>query len=425
MHLPARTQFTFAAVATALGTVLVVGFGWRALAEVNSAAELMEQQIRRIGRIERVEEEVHEFAARNAGANRSSLDRHLEELLAAPAEKGEVLLLTQLQNRVAEARVHDTAESWAQAAEVLSQMGKLAVADAARVAELTSGPAKSSARNIVRLGITVVLVGGALTLLAFGRHRRERREAEARLRRSDRLAALGMMAASVAHELNNPLATISGCASAVRDRLRRRGEELQPDEIEYLDMIVDESRRCSGITRSLRDLARESPPATTPSDLAALARDVIALAELAREGPRVTFELTGDPSLEVVCDPDKIKQLLLNLVVNARDACSDGGRVRVSVGRGAAESARLVVEDDGRGMTKDELGRLFEPFHTGKTRGLGLGLFLCERIATLHGGTILASSEGGGRGARFEVTLPLHPPLRSAAQRAAAVAAPA
>jgi signal transduction histidine kinase len=81
----------------------------------------------------------------------------------------------------------------------------------------------------------------------------------------------------------------------------------------------------------------------------------------------------------------------------------------------AGEAARLVVEDDGRGISRDDLARVFEPFRTGKTRGLGLGLFVCERVASLHRGTIRAESDGPGRGARFTVTLPLNPPAPAAA----------
>jgi signal transduction histidine kinase len=126
-----------------------------------------------------------------------------------------------------------------------------------------------------------------------------------------------------------------------------------------------------------------------------------------RTETRVPVEVVGDPVCEIVCDPDKVKQLLLNLLVNARDACDDGGRVRVHVGLADERNARITVEDDGRGIARAEIGRIFEPFHTSKTRGLGLGLFLCERIAALHGGTIRAESDGPGRGSRFVVTLPV------------------
>ena len=411
MHLTARTRFYLAALATAVGILALVGFAWRALAIVHREAERMELQLTRLGCIERLEGEMHELAARSVGARIDTLDRHLAELLAKDASPGEEPLLAELQSRILAAKVEDTSQRWSQAAEALSEISKMAVDAASRTAEDTSKPARRSANDLLKLGATVAIVCSMLSLLAFGRMRRERREAELHLRRSDRLAALGALAAGVAHELNNPLATISGCAAAVQDRLVRGGG-AHADEIEYLGMIVDETRRCSGIVRSLRDLARDTPPAMTPSDLAALARDVVALAQMSREGPQVAFEVGGETSLEIVCDPDKIKQLLLNLIVNARDACADGGTVCVVVERDGEDAARLVVSDDGRGIARGELPHIFEPFHTDKTRGLGLGLFICERVVALHGGRIVAASDGAGRGSRFTVSLPLAPPQR-------------
>lgn len=307
------------------------------------------------------------------------------------------------------AKTDGSSQTWAVAAESLSDIGRHAVEIATKSAALTTEPAASGARDILKLGAMVACVCGVLAAFALVRHLRERREAEAQLRRSDRLAALGTMAASVAHEINNPLATISGCASAVRDRLGASSAS-HTDEIEYLGMILDETKRCTGIVRSLRDLARDTPPAMAPFDLAALAREVVALVQMSRDGPRIEWQVSGEPSLEAVCDPDKVKQLLLNLLVNARDASPDGGSVRIVVRRDGESAAELVVEDQGRGIAPDDLPRVFEPFHTGKTRGLGLGLFVCERIASLHGGSIVAASDGPGRGARFTVTIPLQPP---------------
>src|SRR5205814_6472137 len=100
------------------------------------------------------------------------------------------------------------------------------------------------------------------------------------------------------------------------------------------------------------------------------------------------------------------KQLLFNLLINARDASEPAGRVFVSVERAGEGAARLVVADEGRGIERRDLVKIFEPFHTDKTQGLGIGLFLCERIAEQHGGTIRAESEGKGRGARFVVEFP-------------------
>jgi signal transduction histidine kinase len=243
----------------------------------------------------------------------------------------------------------------------------------------------------------------------FLRWRREQREAQKHLRRSDRLAALGTIAASVAHEINNPLATIAGCATAVRDRLRRQPDACV-DSLEYLDMIADETRRCTGIVRNLRDLAREGPPAMTSADLAELARSVVSLVAMDNRGKRVRFTVEGDEHLEAMCDPDKLKQLLLNLLLNARDASEEGGAVTVRVEQAGEGTARFVVSDEGRGIDPRDLPRVFEPFHTDKAQGLGIGLFLCERIAASHGGTIRAESAGRGKGARFVVEFPTRTP---------------
>jgi signal transduction histidine kinase len=268
----------------------------------------------------------------------------------------------------------------------------------------TEERAGDRARRLLVIGGIVVAVFGGASAVVYVRMRREKRGALEHLRRSDRLAALGTVAASVAHEINNPLATISGCATAVRDRLRR--EPLDVDSVEYLDMIVDESRRCSGIVKSLRDLAREGPPAVAPADLAQIARDVVHLVGLDRKAKPVAFSVEGEPALEAVCDTDKLKQLLLNLLLNARDASQPDGPVVVRVEDAGEGLARLVVADEGRGIERRDLQKVFEPFHTDKTQGLGIGLFLCERIAEQHGGTIRAESGGPGKGARFVVEFP-------------------
>jgi signal transduction histidine kinase len=413
MRFNARTRFAVTALAAAAGIALVVGYGWRALEVASDDAKTVKAHLVRMGRIERLEEEMHELAAGSPDAKAGSVSRLLADIREHPMSAQDSEALDRLAGLVEQACRDGSSRSWSLAAEALSDVGKRAVEDAVQSLAETSEPVEQSARQILKLGATVALVCGVLAAFALMRLRRERREAELILRRNDRLAVLGTMAASVAHEINNPLATISGCATAVRDRLQR-SPAGHGDEIEYLGMIVDETRRCTGIVGSLRDLARDTPPAMAPYDLPRLVREVVALAEMSRSEPSVSFEVAGDPSLEVVCDPDKVKQLVLNLLVNARDACSDGGRVRVLVQR-AGEAARLVVEDDGRGISRDDLARVFEPFRTGKTRGLGLGLFVCERVASLHRGTIRAESDGPGRGARFTVTLPLNPPAPAAA----------
>lgn len=405
----ARTLFQIAAVATVVGVAAVAGYGWNALADASAAASRMSEQLMRLASIERAEEQLHALAATSPGADAEALVREIARVRSLSGGVEEAATFELLDARIAVARSTGSAEDWSRAAEVVSRLEKRAISLA--TGSLRGGELRTSARDILRLGAAVVLLFGASTAVAFARLRRERREAEAVLRRSDRLAALGTMAASVAHELNNPLATISGCATAVRDRLRR-APEGHADSLEYLGMIVDETRRCGGIVRSLGDLARDGPPAMAPSDVAALAREVVGLVGMAHERRGVEVTVSGEPSVEIVCDPDKIKQVLLNLFVNAQDACGGRGRVTIGVTRTAADGARIVVEDDGQGIAPADLPRIFEPFHTGKARGLGLGLFVCERVTSLHGGTIAAESRGPGRGAKFTVTLPARPPDR-------------
>lgn len=405
MILATRWGFMAAGTATVLGVAAVVVFGWNALVRVSRDAERMASHLASVQKIERLEAEMHQLGSGSPEGRIDALDRQLDLVRHDPIIARDGILLALLDDRVAVATADRTPQAWARAAEVVSELEKGAIGRAISAQEVASEPVLESAQRLLGLGGAVIGVFAVLSALAFVRLRRERRWAQERLRRSDRLAALGTLAASVAHEINNPLATISGCADAVRDRLRR-SPAGHDDSLEYLEMIRDETRRCRDIVRGLRDLARDTPPAMAPADLSALARDVVHLVEVQQSGKRVTFEVAGEAACEIVCDPDKVKQLLLNLLVNARDACADGGRVRLEVALEEGRRTRIVVEDDGQGISREELERIFEPFHTSKTRGLGLGLFLCERIATLHGGTIRAESGGPGRGARFVVHLP-------------------
>lgn len=400
-----RWRFLAAGIATVVGIAAVAVHGWQTLDDVSRDAEEMAVHLESLRRIERLEAELHELGAGPSSLGIRGLERAYAAVRDDPRIGTQWALVLTLEQRIADARMDRTPQSWARAAEVVSELEKVAISSAIDVHGDSSRPLRRTATDLLQIGAVAIVLFGVLAVLAFLRLRRERRETHARLRKSDRLAALGTMAASVAHEINNPLATIAGCADAVRDRLRRAPQEHE-DSLEYLGMIRDETRRCRDIVRGLRDLARDTPPAMAPADLAGLVREVVRLVSIQQGETAVTFETAGASQCEIVCDPDKVKQLLLNLLVNARDACAAGGKVRVSVNRTSAGRAEIVVEDDGRGIAREELDRVFEPFHTSKTRGLGLGLFLCERIASLHNGTIRAESDGPGRGARFVVTLP-------------------
>ncbi len=408
-----RLQLILTMFVTLVGIVGVVTLGWRALDSSSHAAARAEKHLERILSIEDIEERVHVLQESQDAPERAAAARDigaaLKTLRAAGWNDAEDLaLLDEIQQMsVAASRGDASRQALNSAGRALPQLAR-SVLGTSR-SDLT-GPSRlrtqSAATRLAKYGGILVVVFGALSTVLFLRLRRERGAAERELREKDRLAALGTIAASVAHELNNPLATVAGCASSVRGRAEGFTGADREHVIEYLDLIQDEVRRCSKIVGGLRDLAREQSLAVTSVVASELVEDVVKLVELDRSDKQIAITSDVDPDVAVVCDSDKIKQLLLNLLVNARDACDADGNIRVSVQRDGSAHLRLHVEDDGRGMSARDLSRVFEPFHSSKVRGLGIGLFICRRIVSLHNGTIRAFSAGTGRGARFEVRLP-------------------
>lgn len=258
------------------------------------------------------------------------------------------------------------------------------------------------------------------------RHSREGLEAEVRkrteelrrreedLERERRLAAVGRLAAGVAHEVSNPLTVIAGAAEGLRDRAsdeELRKVEAFADFPDYLETIESEAYRLKKVIRRLLDFARRK--ATKPFhdlDLAEVVGDAVSLAQLdprskehpiAFAAPKRTFEVRGDA--------DALKEAALNLLFNALDAVAEGGQVAAAVGRDPeTERVFLEVADTGVGIEPQDRDRLFEPFFTTKQEGEGTGLGLALVYGTVerHGGTITCRSEGAGRGATFRITLP-------------------
>lgn len=243
---------------------------------------------------------------------------------------------------------------------------------------------------------------------------RQVRERTKQAVRSEQLASVGFLAAGVAHEINNPLASISMCSESLEARLG----ELLPDDLEsagerevvhsYLRMIQEESFRCKGITERLLDFARMGDSERHSVDLRELVAGVIDM--VCRLGKYHDKHLTlqeGAPVIAYV-NPQEIKQIVLNLITNALDSVERSGRVTLNVDR-QVDHARIVVTDDGCGMTQEVIDHLFEPFFTRRLggQGTGLGLAITYRIVEEHQGTIEATSDGPGLGSQFTVHLPL------------------
>lgn len=226
--------------------------------------------------------------------------------------------------------------------------------------------------------------------------------------RTARLAELGTLAAGIAHEINNPLASIATCAEGLlRDQARGETTDLARLR-EYLSIIHREARRTRDITTRLLSFARQQPTSNGPVQLGAELRDVATLLEHQFRVAGVQLVLDCAPRLPTCLgNANELRQVAFNLLRNALDATPSGGVVQASVRR-RDQHLELTVLDAGPGLPEADLERIFEPFYTTKPpgQGTGLGLAIAHRIVTGHGGTIQAGNAPGG-GARFLVTLPI------------------
>jgi signal transduction histidine kinase len=253
------------------------------------------------------------------------------------------------------------------------------------------------------------------------------RERTKQVVRSEQLASVGFLAAGVAHEINNPLASIAMCSESLESRLAElltQGGDSYAAERDvvrsYLEMIQKEAFRCKQITEKLLDFSRMGDPERHHTDLRELVGGVIEMLRHLGKYQNKNVELIpGEPVIAEVC-PQELKQVVLNLITNGLDSVETGGTVTVSVNPQNGE-AQIVVEDNGCGMTDEVIQHLFEPFFTRRRggQGTGLGLSISYRIVEEHHGHIAAYSAGIGKGSRFNVTLPLRQPAARRRQQAA------
>lgn len=226
-----------------------------------------------------------------------------------------------------------------------------------------------------------------------------REDSVQRIRRSQQLATLGQLAASIGHELRNPLAVIESSVHL----LKRSATDERAQK--HLGRIGANVKSAGDIIGQLLELARDREPQRSPTDVAELVRDAVR-GTIVPDGVGISVAAPVDlPLLRV--DGVQLKMVLTNLLTNATQAVvshEGAGEVSVQVGLDARE-LWLVVEDDGPGLSAEALARAFEPLFTTRAKGIGLGLALCRRIAERHGGSIrVANREEGG--ARFELRLP-------------------
>lgn len=238
--------------------------------------------------------------------------------------------------------------------------------------------------------------------------------------RSEKLASVGFLAAGVAHEINNPLASIALCAEALESRIPRlleppnnSADHIDSEEISiarnYMKMIQEEAFRCKDITSKLLDFSRMGEESSrSRTDLKELVQGVMDMVSHLGKYRNKRMKFDCDEPIWATVNSQEIKQVILNLITNGLDSLDTGGTLTIEV-RATQEQAEILFLDDGCGMTEEVREHLFEPFFTRSKngQGTGLGLPISDRIVSEHQGSIEVHSDGHGMGTSIIVKLPL------------------
>jgi two-component system, NtrC family, sensor histidine kinase HydH len=237
------------------------------------------------------------------------------------------------------------------------------------------------------------------TAAELRRAHQELRENFEGMKRAERLYALGQLSAGLAHEIRNPLASIEGAAAVVQ-----RERESEERRREFLEIIQKESRRLNRLLTDFLSFARPSPPDLKTVEIDTLLDSVIVLAQHAGDRQQHLKKDIQRGLSRLECDPEQLKQVLLNLVMNAVQATPQGGTVELAAWEDE-NKVMIDVRDQGPGIREDDLDRVFDPFFTTKETGTGLGLSLAYQIVSQHGGT-LSVARNSPDGVTMRVALP-------------------
>jgi signal transduction histidine kinase len=220
---------------------------------------------------------------------------------------------------------------------------------------------------------------------------------------SEQLAAVGELAASIAHEVRNPLAGMKGALQVLRKELA-----IKPSNLEIVDELLAQIGRLEHLVRDLLDYAQPRALSWLPFDLHEMLDRLVRMVKEQSDAYRITVQRIDGPGTgELVADPKQIEQVVLNLIHNAIQAMEEGGTLTVTT---CADGDRMVItfRDTGKGIAPTELRKIFQPFYTTKHRGSGLGLPIVMKIAEAHGGSIQIESEPG-QGTIATLRLPRRP----------------
>jgi two-component system NtrC family sensor kinase len=252
----------------------------------------------------------------------------------------------------------------------------------------------------------------------------ELRRAQAETMRGEKLASVGLLASGVAHELNNPLTGILTFSHLLRQKMPDKSADA-----EDMDLVIRETKRCAAIIKRLLDFAREKHPEKKFTDLNQVIDDTVRIVERPAHLRDIEIAVDLDRSLPPIwIDADQIKQVVMNMLVNAQHAVEEKGAITISTRRaqdpraGASEQKPMVaisIVDTGCGIPEKNLKRIFDPFFTSKDvgKGTGLGLSVSHGIVEAHGGMIDVQSKVG-EGSTFRVLLPLTAPAAAPLSKA-------
>jgi signal transduction histidine kinase len=233
------------------------------------------------------------------------------------------------------------------------------------------------------------------------RQKRREEKVASRLHHTERLASLGQLSASLAHEIKNPIASIQGVLEILRDEATDEASRT------LFERTIAETRRVNATIQDLLQFARPGQPKKAVIDVAELLEDTVQLLAAGFARRNISVEVSTAPDLpQCLIDPAQIRQVLVNLVNNAGEAIESGGRIRVRcTGFPEGSGVIIAVEDDGPGIPLERQEQIFGPFYTTKVHGTGLGLAVARTLVEEHGGTLEVDSRPG-EGSTFLIVLP-------------------
>ena len=257
--------------------------------------------------------------------------------------------------------------------------------------------------------IVFFLVGTVTGVLAdrLAKVNRDLQDSFEQIKRADRLSAVGQLSASLAHEIRNPLASIDGAANLIESP--QTPEEMRRDSFA---IIHKEIQRLNRLLTNLLDFARPRRPEFQAVEPGRLIDAIVNLAGHSAEQKGITIRKDVPPSVPAFeCDPEQMKQVILNLAINAVQAMTEPGEIVLSA-RQSGSSVAIGVRDQGPGIPEENMDKIFNPFFTTKDAGTGLGLSVVYQIATQHGGTV-TTGRNPDRGMTFSLVVPLRQRGRS------------